>query len=191
MGASTPARIPLSGDLTKPLAQYTGDEFYSLVNGLNYGGGNDRQRSCRGQQCAGGQKVSVRIDAVTDEDSLSTGNISQYGVIAARAVNHGNAQESRYGMQGGPHTYYLVVQPGGTWALEELDTQAGHAHRTIATGHFTWCGHPFVRGARADFKTCAQAGGGDHPTFSFASFSQGRDDPIWIGCAAGCCTADD
>ena len=182
------------GDLTKPLAQYTGDELYALVNGLQFGNGHDRQRNCRGPQCAGGQKVNVTIDAVLQEDSLSTGDISQFGVIAARAVNHGNAPEAKYGMLGGPRAYYLVVLPDTSWVLEEMDTNAGHAHRTLTTGRFRGCGHPFVPGARADFKTCAQPSAGasatTHSPFSFASFPQDPDPPIWIGCASGCCTAD-
>jgi hypothetical protein len=80
--------------------------------------------------------------------------------------------------------------PGGnSWRLEELDQQAGTwSHRMIAGGRLNGCNHPFVRGARADFKTCAQGAGG--ATFSFASSMQGFDAPMWISCASGCCTAE-
>lgn len=192
-------RKALSGDLTKPLAQYTGDEFFALVRGLNYGSGADRQRRCRGNaDCAGGRRTSVRVDAVADADSLSPGNLPQYGVIAALAVNHGADVEDRYGMQpGGRFAYYLIVLPsaGGTarWALEELDVAGNNrAHRTVASGRFNQCNHPYVRGARADFKTCAGAAGLIQASLvSFGSVRQGRDDePLWIGCASGCCTSD-
>ena len=193
LAGNAPRRPPMSGALTKPLAQYTGDEFFQFTRGLSYGGGAERARRCRGNPaCTGGGRVNVRIDAVTDEDSLSTATIPANGVIAARAENRGNGTEDRYGMQsGGRFSYYLVVLPGGTWALEELDRQGqSTSHHTVATGRFNGCNHPFVSGAKADFKTCAQAGAG-HPTFSFASVETGTiDPPIWIGCASGCCTAD-
>ena len=46
--APQPGRRALSGDLTKPLAQYTGAQFAALVNPLRYGQGAERQRKCRG-----------------------------------------------------------------------------------------------------------------------------------------------
>jgi hypothetical protein len=192
-------RVPLSGDLTKPLAQYTGDEFFALTRGLRYGQGADRGRRCRGTDgCTRGQQTTVRVDAISDADSLSAGNLPAYGVIAARAVNRGAGGEieNRYGMQsGGRYSYYLIVMPpgptGATWVLEELDVAgATRGHRTVATGRFTFCNHPYVRGARADFKTCAIV----KPTEAsfFPSFSRQslEDAPLWIGCASGCCTAD-
>jgi hypothetical protein len=180
----------------KPLAQYTGDEFFALVGGLRYGGGSDRQRRCRGNaDCAGTRRISVHADAVVDADSLSPGNLPQYGIVAARALNHGSDTEARYGMQPSPRrTYYLVVLPAAgsaTWTMEEMDVVGTtRSHRTVATGRLTLCNHPFVRGARADFKTCAQASGGAMPA-SFGFSMQGDDDPpLWISCASGCCTAD-
>lgn len=199
MSGPAPARRALSGDLTKPLAQYTGDEFFTLVRGLRYGQGADRARRCRGNTgCAQGQRVNVRVDAVADADSLSAGNVAPYGVIAARALNRGSGGEveNRYGMQsGGRHAYFLIVMPAGagvaTWTLEELDVQGNaRSHRTVATGRFNACNHPYVRGARADFKTCDQAKLNEASILP-SLFRQGIDDaPLWIACASGCCTAD-
>ncbi|HET9425742.1 MAG TPA: hypothetical protein VFO55_10255 [Gemmatimonadaceae bacterium] len=192
-----PARRALSGDLTKPLAQYTGAQFATLTRRLRYGQGAERQRKCRGPaECSAGRLVTVRADAVADADSLSPTNLPRFGVIAARIRNRGVEMEERYNMRGGAqYSYYLIVLPAtngrATWILEELDTQGSvSAHRTVASGRFTPCNHQFARGARADFKTCAQAAGGT--TISLASFGgQGPDDPpIWIGCAAGCCIAE-
>jgi hypothetical protein len=193
-----PTRRALSGDLTKPLAQYTGAQFAALVRPLRYGQGAARQRKCRGPAtCAAGRQVSVRADAVADADSLGLTNLPQFGVVAARLRNNGAEMEARYNMRGGAqYVYYLIVAPapGGlaTWTLEELDTQGTNvAHRTVASGRFLGCAHPFVRGARADFQTCAQSAGG-RASVSLISFSrQGPDDPpIWISCAMGCCIAE-
>ena len=194
-----PARRALSGDLTKPLAQYTGAQFAALVRPQRYGQGAERQRKCRGPaECAAGRLVTLRADAVADADSLSPANLPRYGVVAARLRNRGIEMEARYNMRGGAqYVYYLIVQPAtngrATWILEELDTQGSSVtHRTVASGPFTPCNHPFVRGARADFKTCAQAAAGGASSVSLVSFSrQGPDDPpIWISCAMGCCIAE-
>lgn len=194
-----PGRRALSGDLSKPLAQYTGAQFAALVRPLRYGQGAEKQRKCRGPaECAAGRLVTLRADAVADADSLSPANLPRYGVVAARIRNRGVEMEARYNMRGGTqYVYYLIVQPAtngrATWILEELDTQGSSVtHRTVSSGRFTPCNHPFVRGARADFKTCAQAAAGGSSSVSLVSFSrQGPDDPpIWISCAMGCCIAE-
>ena len=197
-------RRAASGDLTKPIDQYTGDEFFALVNRLNYTGGQDRARNCSGNPgCGTGLQTNVHVDAVSDEDSLSAATVPQFGVVAARAVVRGNQTEAMYGMQStgpdGRFSYYLIVTRGGatgtTWRLEEMNSQGNtHTHRMLRTGQFTPCNHPYVAGARADFKTCAQAaamhGGATFVNVSFSRTSQGIDPPLWIGCASGCCTAE-
>jgi hypothetical protein len=193
-----PVRRPLSGDLTKPLAQYTGAQFAALVRPLRYGQGATRQRKCRGPaECTAGKQVAVRIDAVADADSLGAGSLPSHGVVAARVRNTGGEMEARYNMRGGAqYTYYLIVQPaaGGTagWLLEELDRQAGSVtHRTVASGRFVGCNHPFRRGARADFYTCADSPAG-RAALQPVSFSRQtpEDPPIWISCMLGCCIAE-
>jgi hypothetical protein len=198
--ATTQAAAPLPGALAKPLDQYSGDEFFALTRQLQYAGGNERQRRCRGRAaCRGAQPAtftSVRLDAIAGEDSLTAAALPANGVIAARAINRGQVADTMYNMQpGAAYENYLIVvpAPGGAtanWRLEELTTTAGaRAHRTIATGVFHGCQHTFARGARADFKTCAQAAG-VQPA-SFGSTTQGDiEPPIWIGCAEGCCTSD-
>ena len=189
-------RRSLSGDLTKPIDQYTGDEFSALVTRLNYDGGQERPRRCRGNAaCQQTQRTNVRIDAVADVDSVGGGNIAQFGVIAARAIVRGGDTEDRYGMQSaGPNgrfAYFLIVTPGpantAQWRLEELNVQGQtRTHRMLTSGQLRMCNHTFVRGARADFKTCETAAA----PASLGGFFQGVEPPIWIGCASGCCTAD-
>jgi hypothetical protein len=190
--SSGTARVASSGDLTKPIEQYSGDELAAFAGRLAYGQGAERARACRDTpECTTGQRTSVRIDAVADADSLGPGSVGGYGTIAARLINRGPGTETRYGMRGGGRQLHLlIVMPGGgTWRLEELDQQAGTwSHRMVASGRFNGCGHPYVRGARADFKTCAQGAGGT--SVSLASAMQGLDSPMWISCASGCCTAE-
>lgn len=187
---------PLPGALAKPLDQYTADELYAFVHGLTFTGGVERQRHCREAGCAGPQptkSVQVRIDAVDTQDSVSAQSVPSNGVVAARATSRGAGVELLYGMQPGTgFEYYLIVLPAGqsaTWRLVELTTSGTRSHRTLATGTLTECHHDFVRGARADFKTCAQAA-----TLRPAAFGRlpqtDSDPPIWISCASGCCTAD-
>lgn len=194
-----PTRRALSGDLTKPLAQYTGAQFAALVRPLRYGQGATRNRRCRGpMECRNGKQVSVRVDAVADADSLGPGNLGQYGVVAARLRNTGPEMEGKYDMRSGTeYSYWLIVSNAGpgnpVWTIEELDTTQPTApvHRTVASGRFVGCNHPFVRGARADFRTCAQSPAG-RANFSPVALPQGGPDdpPIWISCASGCCIAE-
>lgn len=197
-----PTRRALSGDLTKPLAQYTGAQFAALVQPLRYGPNLTRQRRCRGPaECTAGRRVGVRIEAVADADSLAAGNLPAFGVVAARVQNTGGEMEARYNMRGGAqYSYYLIIRPGpgasgAQWVLEEIDRQGSNvAHRTVASGRFTPCNHPFARGARADFRTCADspARGGRASLQPVMFMPQGGPDdpPIWISCAAGCCVAE-
>jgi hypothetical protein len=88
-----------------------------------------------------------------------------------------------------------VVPIGGTasasWRLEELiTTQGQRAHRTIASGVFRGCNHPYVRGARADFKTCAQAAATRPASFG-STLQTDIDPPMWFACGFGCCIADE
>lgn len=197
---ATPAPPGEPGALSKPITQYTGDEFYALAHGLNFTGGVEAQRRCRGQAACRGPSPAmytrIRIDAVAGEDSLSTGRLSNNGVIAVRALNRGQAADSMYNTQpGSQYEYYLIISPTSattaTWTLEELTTTPNkRSHRSVSSGTFQQCGHPFVPGARADFKTCAQAALMHKASFTMLPQSGGGDAPIWFSCAEGCCTAD-
>lgn len=208
---SAQGRRTLPGDLTKPIDQYSGDEFFALVSSLNYTGGQTRARRCSGNPaCGQALRTNTRVDAVATEDSLSPGNLPQFGVVALRAIVNGQNTEAMYGMlpngPDGRYSYYLIVLPGpngtATWRLEQLNIQGQtRTHSALRTGRFTPCNHAFVPGARADFRTCAEAAQGaaasaqQTSVFRYASMStmpmrQGTEPPIWIGCASGCCTAD-
>lgn len=199
VGATAAALQP--GALPKPIDQLSGDELYAFTHGLTFTGGQERQRRCRGEAACRGPRPArstrIRIDAVAGEDSLTTGaGLPANGVVSARALNRGQLADSMYATRPGhDFEYYLIVLPapqGGnaTWRLEELTTTSGsRSHRSVMTGAFKGCNHPFVRGARADFKTCAQAIPIREASFS-ALPQTGDEPPIWIACAVGCCTAD-
>jgi hypothetical protein len=192
---------PQPGALAKAIEGYSGDELFDLTRRISFVGGTEGQRRCRGNaDCRGrGPKRStrVRVDAVDQQDSLSATTLSPNGVIAVRASNRGAEADSMYNMRPGANfEYFLVVLPPtqsgakARWRLEELDlTQGKRSHHTVSQGTVTECNHPFRRGARADFKTCATAA-----TIRPASYrplqGDGFEEPIWFDCALGCCTAD-
>jgi hypothetical protein len=195
-GATTavPQRPPGPGELTKPLADYTGDELYALVQTLQYAGANTRVRRCQGLPgCSVGNPPTttrVMVEGVVGEDSVpARGAIPRYGVIVVRARNLGGQRDAMYGMRpGNRFQYFLVVLPdtGGLarWQLEQLEVVGNNrTHSALAVGRILGCNHPFVRGARADFRTC-----NDPPLrpASTAAF-QGLESPIWYGCEDGCC----
>ena len=199
--AAAPGAVALlPGALTKPIDAMSGDELFAFAHGLRFVGGNERRRRCRGDvQCRGAgatRSTTVRVDAVDTQDSISATGMPPNGVLAARALNRGQLADTMYGTRPGAYEYYLIVQTrtggGMTWRLEELTTTAGaRSHRGIATGPVRECGHPFVRGARADFKTCSDAAAQVRPA-AFTKFPRLQTDgepPVWFACASGCCTA--
>jgi len=199
--AGPAAPLPAPGALTKPIEQYTGDELYAFTRQLQYGGGGEHPRRCRGRPGCGGanpqETTRVQVDGVAGDDSLSAAGLPAYGVIAVRAVNRGPYADSAYNTRpGDAYENYLIVIPvansaTASWRLEELTTTAGaRTHRTLATGTLRECPrHTFQRGPRADFKTCDEAAK-LFPASSRAFLQGDVDPPIWFGCAVGCCTAD-
>jgi hypothetical protein len=197
-----PTGAPLPGQLTKPIDQYTGDELYAFVQGLQWGGGAERDRKCKGDpQCDGTnppKHTVVRVDAVNGQDSISATTVPANGVVSARALNRGTLDEQRYGFKANPRLeYYMIVLPGsggnGRWQFEELDTTPGaRRHSSIGTGTFTPCSnHQYRRGRvnRANFYTCADSPGADSVQKSNLLLFAAPTDPVWIACAAGCCIA--
>ncbi len=194
--ATAAPEAALPGALAKPLDQYTAPELRALTRRLVFTGGVERNRRCKGAAAcsASGAFTRLRVDAVEGEDSISAGAVPANGVIAARVLNRGTYSDALYGTSaGGGLEYYLVVMKGakaGTaiWRLEQIGLSAKQlTHRTVATGIFRECHHPYARGARADFKTCEEAALIHNTAFTMP---QTTDSPIWIGCATGCCTAD-
>jgi hypothetical protein len=189
----------LPGELTKPISEYTGAELRALVKDLKFVGGQERERRCKGSTgCAGtnpATRTRVRVDAVDGVDSLGTTNVPRYGVIALRALVRGAAMEAMYNMRaGGRHEYYLIVLPnpnGGTptWQLEQLErADSTLTHTAVATGVFQPCNHPFVRGARADFKSCEPSA--KPASIGAVALQGGFQDPLWVSCAFGCCVGN-
>ena len=185
------------GTLDKPVEQYTGVQMRDFVQHLHWTGGHDRERVCAGDPaCVGpnpGKKTLVRIDAVQTEDSLTTRHLPANGVIAARLQNRGALEEARYHLKpGGQYEYYLIVYGGdstGTWRVEQLaHTPDGYSLSEIGRGTFRGCNHPFVPGARADFKSCATAAGSGQMRLVPQGSDPTLTDPIWIACSSGCCT---
>ena len=185
------------GALTKPIADYSGEEFYDLTQKLTYVGSHERERKCKDSpDCEGTapkKKTLVQVSAIATQDSLGAADVPQFGVIYARAINKGDVEEARYGLRPGKSLrYYMIVQRDSAgalaWRLEELDTAKPRRHAQVSTGVFQGCGHAdkWTPGARADFKTCAGAERGD-TVVTLPLALQGEDDPLWTACAMGCC----
>lgn len=187
-------RAPIPGELTKPIADYTGDELVTLMNSLQYGGANERGRRCAGAPgCTGPnpQTTRVRVEGVVGADSVPLLNGSRFGVIVARGRVLGNSREAMYGMlPGNRYTYLLIALPGqgniAQWQIEQVDTTATtRAHSLLATGRLQGCGHQWYRGARSDFRTCTDSVLRPASTLPL----QGGEPPWWYPCTDGCCIA--
>ena len=200
LAAAPSAGLP--GQLTKPIDQYTGDEFFEFVQRLQWGGGAERQRKCKGDPACDvanpPRRTPVRVDAVNGQDSLSATSVPANGVVAVRAINRGNVDEDRYGFKANRRMeYYLIVLPGaggnGRWRFEELDTTPGaRRHASIGTGTFRPCNHPFRPGRvnRANFFSCADSHLSDSVQRSNLMMFDPSTDPVWVECTAGCCIGD-
>jgi hypothetical protein len=193
------AHKPLPGDLTKPIDDYTGDEFFAFVKRLSYVGGHERQRNCRRDPGCSGSKptrhIKVLVDAVATQDSIGPSTTPDFGIVYVRAINKGDAPEARYGMlPGKQYEYYMIITAdsagtGMQWRLEQLDTTRGaRKHSSFGTGQFVGCNHKWVRGAGADFKTCATSAATHDSVMKLGlNLQAGDGDPIWAVCAMGCC----
>lgn len=192
----------LPGELTKPLATYSGDEFYAFVQGLTFTADTVKDRKCKKDPACSGtkpKKVKVGVSAVVSQDSISAGTTPQYGVVYIRAINQGNAEEARYSLTPGKQfQYYVVVLPdsAGTmkWQMEQLDTTPGaRRHASIGTGVFRPCPHTWTKGAAASFKTCAGSAAIHDSVVQLGLLKQtldGDSDPIWAKCSFGCCVGE-
>ncbi len=196
LAAAAPKIMP--GELTRPLAAYTGDEFYDFVKTLQFTGGVERERKCKNDPACGNPKAPKRtkvlVDAVATQDSISAATTPKFGVVYIRAINKGDAEEARYSMKPGSNLeYYMIVLPdsagGMKWQLEQLDTTPkSRRHITAGIGVFQNCNHGWVAGAKADFKTCANAAAKHDSVVKFGLALQAADnDPIWATCSGGCC----
>lgn len=184
------------GALTKPIDAYSGDELYALTRRLEYVGTRERERRCRNATGCNAptdaRRTRVEVSGVATQDSLNAADVPEFGVVYARAINRGDAEEARYHMRAGSALeYYVITQrdsAGGLrWRLEELDTSASRRHTRVAVGRVQGCGHTWKAGARADFRSCARTDDPDSALLSPSSRQAALDDPLWILCDQGCC----
>ncbi|MGH7652228.1 MAG: hypothetical protein ACREMS_10345 [Gemmatimonadaceae bacterium] len=189
----------LRGVLSQSYAIMSPTQFDSLVNNVDWTGGNTRDR-CTNEACD--TTVKVRIDANKTSYKIDSTNSGTQGTIVARVRNMGSATTFMYHFKPGPnYTYYFLVKQSGVssiWVL--LEKRVGFAADSIASGPFTRCYHPPIASARADFRDCTPvvtsgiggpqvtalvseglAGTTAHPSSAVA------EKPAWIGCAYGCC----
>ena len=108
------ARKAWPGDLTKPIDDYTGDEFHDFVKRLSYAGGHERQRRCKKTLAARAQsRRGTRRCWWTPSPRRipsAPSNTHQFGVVYVRAINKGDAPEERYGMlPGKQYEYYMII----------------------------------------------------------------------------------
>ncbi|CAN5913335.1 hypothetical protein BH11GEM1_BH11GEM1_03830 [soil metagenome] len=203
LAASPPGTVgaPISamaGALTKPIDSYSGDELYEFVRKLQFTGGQERERKCKNDPGCSNAKAPkhtrVAVDAIALQDSIAAGNTPRFGVVYIRAINKGDAEEARYGLKPGPQVenYVIVLPDTGAslkWRLEQLDTTPNaRTHASIGTGPFKSCDHQWVKGAKADFKTCAIAAAGHDSVVKLGlALQDASDNPMWSACAGGCC----
>ncbi len=192
----------LPGELTKPLATYTGDELYAFVQGLAFTADTVKDRKCKNNPACSAtkpKKIKVGVSAVVGQDSISAGTTPQFGVVYIRAINQGDAEEARYNLTPGKQfQYYVVVLPDSAgsmkWQMEQLDTTPGaRRHASIGSGVFRPCPHTWTKGAGASFKTCASSAAAHDSSVKLGLLKQTLDsdsDPIWAKCAFGCCVGE-
>ena len=160
--------------------------------------GVERERKCKNDPLCENTKTPkrtrVRVDAVATQDSISPSTTPAFGVVYIRAINKGDAEEARYSLAPGKNLeYYTIVLPDAAgsmkWQLEQLDTTPkSRRHTSVGSGLFQGCNHVWVAGAKADFKTCANAAARHDSVVTLGLALQGvLDDPMWASCSLGCC----
>lgn len=188
-GAESASRVALPGDLPKPLSQMTSDELWNVGQGLGFDNGPVQNRNCARGGCMG------RVDAVRDQTPGPL-NISANGTIVARLMNLGRQGS---GENDGPENiyrtdrddaarFYIVALPvdgGWRWSVRKAVRGDGNAPVETAQGNWITCRHdasnPAHPKGRSEFARCAGQGG--------AGGLFPPNDPAWITCSDGCCTA--
>ena len=69
----------------------------------------------------------------------------------------------------------------------DCETTPPRRHTQVGVGRINGCGHPWTPGARADFKTCADAERSDTVVTLPLTLRAAVDAPMWIACDMGCC----
>jgi hypothetical protein len=152
--------------------------------------------------------MTVQIAAVSDARLMGGSSTPSNGAVAVRIMptTTSSGIENKYGYQDGQFAYLLVVTPPsgaatyGRWTLVKFSWMlVGNARDynfvgTVASGVLNSCNHPKKAVSDATFATCATA-----PAFRAAltgadlspqALRSQLADPVWLSCAAGCCTAD-
>lgn len=180
-------RLALPGDLPKPLAQMTSDELWNAGQALGFDNGPVQNRNCERGGCMG------RVDAVGNQ-SPGPNNISANGTIVARLMNLGrqgggedDGPENIYRTErDGSARFYIIALPvdgGWRWTVRKAVRGDGNAPVETASGNWVTCRHdpnnPTHPKGRSEFARCSGGAGGYFPP----------NDPAWITCSDGCCTA--
>jgi len=182
-------------DLPGDIANMSSAHLYALaVDTLVFDPGTNQKRKCNAAACDG-QFVSVA------NQRPGPGNLGPDGTIVARLENRntGNAPEKIYGTpkRGGNTNYYMIAFRDSArewrWAIYSAtrNAAANVKPQKISEGFWQTCKHPgnHVR-ERGRFRTCA----GFPPTTTTAADTMGAvivvdEEPGWLSCSAGCCTA--
>lgn len=187
---SPATRVALPGDLPRPLAQMTSGELWDVGQRLGFDNGPVQNRNCSRGACMG------RVDAVR-EQVAGPGNISANGTIVARLVNLGrqgggddDGPENIYRTErDGSARFYIIalaVDGGWRWTVRKAVQNDGNAPIETATGNWITCRHdrnnPAHPKGRSEFARCAGPQGGAGGLFP-------PNDPAWVECSDGCCTA--
>jgi len=183
-------RVPLDGDLPVALGQITSDQLFQFGRTLRFDNGPVQQRICARAGCNG------RVDGVRDQVP-GPANISDNGTIVARLVNLGRAgsgedegDEAVYhtARENGQVDFYIVAvksRSGWSWSIRRAVRGETTPPAELASGNWISCRHdpnnPNHPRGKSEFARCPNQGGAG------ALFPP--NDPAWITCSDGCCTA--
>lgn len=198
--------IQLLGQLPKPYADMLSEDWVDMAQRSIATAFAQTGRTVK-RVCVGCEddSLTVNIAAAADAWRVSGVSIPSNGVVVARILgfNSGSntdATEAVYGFPNGQFIYLIVLLPkpgtDGEWRIVRLSwtlTSGTYAFafqgEMAVLGDYVACpGHPQQQRADADFRTCDDAMS-SHRSQTLAAVHARASAPIWITCAAGCCTA--
>ncbi len=189
--------------LTKPVTDYTGDEFQTVVSALYFGGSavDDVMTSDTGMgapQPPG--DAELMIEAMSEANRVDLNDVGNFGTVVARLRNLGGGSDPTFGTTpGASHEYYVVVTPGtssdtAAFTIVRLTRGPNPAIQPRGrTGIIAPCAvdEPAPSYSSARFGGCVHRG--DVAEAERTSFfgvrtlwAQGRGS-AWVSCSAGCC----
>lgn len=200
--AGPPSADRGSPRLTKPVADYTGEQFQSLISALYFGGSSVDSAIAADTSVTAPAPGSAElmIEAMSAANQVDLNDVGNYGTVVARLRNLGGGSDPTFGTTpGATREYYVIVTPDprpDTAAFAIVGLVRGPRPTVLPRGN-TGIIAPCAEDEPPPAYSSARFGGCTHRGSTAVTerrslfgvrtlWAQGRGS-AWVSCTAGCC----